>query len=234
MVNKLILKQVNSMITKLIKSNKLFKKITIYIFNKIKFRKSIKGELNVIKNYGFSNVRIKVMGSNNIIVIKRDCILKNCDIFINGNGNLIHIYENCRLKNSQFWIEDYNCKIEIGKDTTTEGVHFACTEANSIIKIGEDCMFSYGIELRTGDSHSIIDKNNFKRINYAKNIKISDHVWVGAKAIILKGVCIGEDSIVATGTIVTKSVENNCIVGGIPAKILKEDITWNRERMPND
>ena len=63
---------------------------------------------------------------------------------------------------------------------------------------------------------------------------INEDVWVGANVIILKGVTIGEGSIIAAGSLVTKDVEEYTIVGGIPAKILKrrfskeEIITHNR------
>lgn len=92
-------------------------------------------------------------------------------------------------------------------------------------------MFSYEVEVRTGDSHSIIDKHTKKRLNYAKNIEIGNHVWVGAHTKILKGVIIGDNSIVGLGSIVTKSVGSSVIVAGMPAKTVREDISWLRERI---
>src|SRR5438477_1526329 len=52
-------------------------------------------------------------------------------------------------------------------------------------------------------------------------VKISDNVWIGMNAIILKGVTIGENSVVAAGAVVTKSVPANCIVAGNPAAVVK-------------
>jgi maltose O-acetyltransferase len=57
-----------------------------------------------------------------------------------------------------------------------------------------------------------------------KPIIIGENVWIGSYARILKGVTIGENSIVATSAVVTKNVPSNCIVAGNPAKIVKENL----------
>jgi acetyltransferase-like isoleucine patch superfamily enzyme len=134
-------------------------------------------------------------------------------------------------KKGEIWIEDHNCTLIIGNSTTIEDAHFGITEPNSMIEVGDDCMFSSGIKLLTGDSHSIIDLKSQKRINYADNVKIGPHVWIGADVVVLKGVEIGKDSIVGSRSIVTKKYGPNVIIAGIPAKIIKENITWDRERI---
>ena len=53
-------------------------------------------------------------------------------------------------------------------------------------------------------------------------VVIGDDVWIGANAVILPGVTIGHHVVVAAGAVVTKDVPDNCVVGGIPAKILKD------------
>lgn len=55
-----------------------------------------------------------------------------------------------------------------------------------------------------------------------KSVRIKRNAWIGAGATILPGVTIGENSIVAAGAVVTKDVDDNTIVGGVPAKILKK------------
>jgi acetyltransferase-like isoleucine patch superfamily enzyme len=57
-------------------------------------------------------------------------------------------------------------------------------------------------------------------------IIIGNHVWVGMNATILKGVTIGDGAIIAAGSIVTKDVKANTLVGGVPARILKENVEW--------
>jgi maltose O-acetyltransferase len=53
---------------------------------------------------------------------------------------------------------------------------------------------------------------------------IGDNVWIGERAIILKGVNIGDNAIVAAGSVVTKSIPNNSLVAGNPAKIIKQNL----------
>lgn len=60
----------------------------------------------------------------------------------------------------------------------------------------------------------------------SKPISIGDHVWIGLNATILKGVTIGEGSVIAAGSVVVKDVPAHTLVGGIPAKVLKENIEW--------
>jgi acetyltransferase-like isoleucine patch superfamily enzyme len=92
-------------------------------------------------------------------------------------------------------------------------------------------MFANDIDLRTGDSHSIIDSLSSERINYAQDINIGNHVWVASHVSILKGVHISDNSVVATRAVVTKSFqENNILIGGMPAKKIKENINWDRQR----
>ena len=99
------------------------------------------------------------------------------------------------------------------------------------ITLGSDCLLSSDIMVRTGDSHSVLDTNG-KRINRSKDVVLSDHVWVGNRAILLKGSEIGRDSIVASGGIITKAFHTtNVVLGGNPARIIKENINWDSNRI---
>lgn len=186
---------------------------------------------NFILNCRIDKLSIKIIGDNNKIEFGNNSTIVNSSIYINGNSNNITLGEKCNLKQTHFWIEDNNCKIEIGDKTSIESAQLAATEDNSEIVIGEDCMFSYDIEIRTGDSHSILDQNTKKRINQAKSVFIGNHVWIGAKVIILKGVNIEDNVVIGTGSIVTNYCPNNSIMSGIPAKIIKDQITWCRQRI---
>jgi acetyltransferase-like isoleucine patch superfamily enzyme len=156
----------------------------------------------------------------------------NTLIYVRGKNCKIRISDHSRVENSIFWLEDDNNYLEIGKNSTFEGVKFYITELNSEIRIGESCMFSNEIELRTGDSHTIYDKNNHQRINSARDIFIGDKVWVAAHTKILKGSKIPNNVILGLGSLVTASSKfvSDSIYAGSPISLIRQNVGWKRER----
>lgn len=204
------------------------------LFNRIKYK--IGGTNNRV-SYGNSIIDLvlfDIKGSNNSIIIKDGCLLHNVQFMIRGSNHNIIIDKECKFtRGSSIWMEDNHCMLKIGQRSSFEIVHLAVTEPYSKIEIGEDCMFAYDIDVRTGDSHSIICSKTSQRTNWAQNIKIGNHVWVAAHCIILKGANIADNSVVATGSVVTKPIsEENVIIAGNPARVVKRDINWARERIP--
>ena len=195
---------------------------------------NVKGNQNQIdvNDSIIKNTKFDICGDNNTITINSQTILENLTFYIRGSGHKIYIGENCRFTNGgTIWMEEENCNLSIGDNNYIVNADFSLTESNSSIEIGSNCMFANDIDIRNGDSHSIIDLATGKRINRAKNIKIDDRVWLGAYCKILKGVTIHKDAVVGIASVVTKDVESNTVVAGIPAKVLKENITWNSERI---
>ena len=93
-------------------------------------------------------------------------------------------------------------------------------------------MLSANITIRTGDSHSVLNASSRERINKSQSVLIGNHVWIGNTVLIFKGTQISDNSIVAGGSVVTgKSFPKNCIVGGNPAKVIKEGADWCSERI---
>lgn len=101
-----------------------------------------------------------------------------------------------------------------------EGVQITC--ASKVI-IGNGCAIARDVIIRDYDAHMIEEPDYL----IAKEIFIGDHVWIGNRAMILKGVKIGDGAIIAAGSIVTKDVPSRCIVAGVPAKIIKENVSWH-------
>lgn len=90
------------------------------------------------------------------------------------------------------------------------------------ITIGENVLISSNVSIRDSDNHMI---NNQKE-SVSAPIIIGNNVWIGMRSTILKGVTIGEGAIVAAGSIVTRNVPPYSLVAGIPAKVIKEQVTW--------
>jgi acetyltransferase-like isoleucine patch superfamily enzyme len=74
------------------------------------------------------------------------------------------------------------------------------------------------------DLHHMGAENQEKK---AKGIRIGKKVWIGSDAKILKGVEIGSGSVIAANSVVVSGIPENCLAGGIPARVLKTDINWN-------
>jgi acetyltransferase-like isoleucine patch superfamily enzyme len=92
-------------------------------------------------------------------------------------------------------------------------------------------MFSRKIEVRTTDAHSVVDRQTRRRLNPASSVTIGDHVWVGLGAVINKGSSVPADSVVGAMSFVNRSFEEEgVILAGIPAKVIRTGITWNRGR----
>ena len=204
-----------------------FKYLTGFNFIKTKYNQ-IKNKLEIFGK--LRKNRIKISGNNNILYVGKNTLLRDSNIFIKGNNNILYIGDNCVVNNTSIILDNEGAEIRIGNKTSIAKAQIVSLEPYNI-EIGEDCMLSYDIEIRNTDSHKIYDKNTNKRINEGNGVSIGNHVWLGMRAIILKGVTIEDNSIVAGGSIVTKDVKVNTIVSGNPAKQIKENVYWTREEV---
>jgi acetyltransferase-like isoleucine patch superfamily enzyme len=115
--------------------------------------------------------------------------------------------------------------IKIGNDVyICPGATFSASE--SYIKIGDKIMFGPNVTIMGGDHNTSMVGEYMYDVNdkLPENdlpVIIENDVWVGAGAIILKGVTIGQGSIVAAGAVVNSNVPKYAIAGGTPAKVLR-------------
>ena len=196
-------------------------------FIKTKYKK-IKNKLEIFGK--LRKNKIKISGNNNIIYVGKNSILRDCNIFIKGNNNILYIGDDCVVNKTSIILDNEGAEIRIGNQTSIAKAQIVSL-ASYKIEIGDDCMLSYDTEIRNTHCHKIYDKNTNQRINEGNSVNIGNHVWLGMRVIILKGVTIEDNSIVAGGSIVTKDVKSNTIVSGSPAKQIKENIYWTREEV---
>jgi acetyltransferase-like isoleucine patch superfamily enzyme len=104
--------------------------------------------------------------------------------------------------------------IHIGNGTyLNRGVEIVASRS---VTIGQDCMIARDTLIMDTDQHAL---PGLGLVSHP--VVIGDRVWIGARAIILKGVHIGDDAIVAAGAVVTRDVPANATVAGVPAKLLR-------------
>lgn len=114
-------------------------------------------------------------------------------------------------------------KIIIGDNV---GISGAIIYSSAEIEIKENCYIGAGVKIFDTDFHSLnhTDRLNNKDSNVkSEKIKILRNSFIGSQAIILKGVTIGENSVIAAGSIVTRDIPSNEIWGGIPAKFINKN-----------
>lgn len=98
--------------------------------------------------------------------------------------------------------------------------------ANDKITIGDDVLFSWDALLMDSDLHEIFDEQG-RHTNAPKPINIGNHVWIGCRTTILKGTSIPDGCIVAAGSVMRGQFsEPKAAIGGNPAKIIKQNISW--------
>lgn len=228
-----------SNIKTIIKNNRQLKLLTSYLYracgrNTIRCHGSNNRIVTNIPGLFLLKSKIQICGNNNVIEFAEGDGVTNfshLSISIHGNNNLIRIGANSSGNHLSLNMEDDNNQILLGE-------HFDCgsnTELAAIegttISFGNDCMLSANITVRTGDSHSVTDLTG-KRINPSKSIVFGDHVWIGNTVLIFKASQIGAHSVIAGGSVVTGKVfPDHCIIGGNPAKVIKEGVDWKRERI---
>lgn len=140
-------------------------------------------------------------------------LCSNSNLIIDGNfalyqGASIYVGENAtlKIKGNSF----------LNTNSVLNCFHY--------IEIGEGTMISDDVRIQDSDNHVVIDNGVEKE--KMKPVIIGDRVWIGKNVLILKGVTIGDGAIVAAGSVVVKDVEAGTLVGGNPAKMIKQNVEW--------
>jgi acetyltransferase-like isoleucine patch superfamily enzyme len=92
------------------------------------------------------------------------------------------------------------------------------------LEIGAQSVVAWGCEFLDADWHTIDYPDRQPR---EEGICVGRHVWIGSRAQILKGVTIGDGSVIGAGSVVTRSFPSNVLVAGNPARIVRENISWH-------
>lgn len=140
--------------------------------------------------------------------VQREKILKE---FFGSTGERIFIEPTFRC--------DYGYNIHVGDNFYA---NFDCVILDVCpVNIGKNCFIAPGVHIYTA-THPLDPFERNSGIEFGKPVSIGDNVWIGGRSIINPGVTIGDNVVIASGSVVTKDVPNNVVVGGNPAKIIKE------------
>jgi len=113
---------------------------------------------------------------------------------------------------------DYGCNIHVGNNFYA---NYNCVILDvAEVKIGENCFIAPQVGIYTA-THPVNPIERISGIEYGKPITIGDNCWIGGHAVINPGVSLGNNVVIASGAVVTKSFGDNVVIGGNPAKVLK-------------
>lgn len=134
-------------------------------------------------------------------------------------GALCHVDGHFRLFSGGLIIVDPGAELSLGSGYANTCTTIIC---RSGVTIGHGAAIGPDVLIWDDDEHDISGSSRAR----AEPITIGDRVWIGARAIVLKGVTIGDGAIVAAGAVVTKDVEPGTLVAGVPAAFVRR-ATWN-------
>lgn len=165
----------------------------------------------------------------------RHCQGVGCDLLVKGpfrvrNAGQIHIGDACILDSSKerpICMDVGNgANLKIGDGVyLNEGVHITC---NITVTIGNRCLIASDVVILDDDGHPVDwrERHNHWPENpedrLGAPIVIEDNVWIGTRAIILKGVHIGSGAVIGAGAVVTHDVPPATVVAGVPARVMRE------------
>lgn len=112
-----------------------------------------------------------------------------------------------------------NASLSIGSGYANTNVKIDCYNE---IKIGNNVAIAPNVIIRDSDSHHISGQSSF-----SAPIVIGNHVWIGMNVTVLKGVSIGDGAVIAAGAVVTHDVPEKCLVAGVPARIIRQNVEWS-------
>ena len=154
-----------------------------------------------------------------------------------GRGLELQVARGARIEFGRFvWVGDgtkirsHEGVVEIGAKTV---LGQECTiSAYKRVRIGEQCVIADRAMFIDFD-HGVVEVERPIRTQgiYTRDVEVGSNVWIGYGACILRGVSVGDNSIVGTNSVVTKDVPANAVVAGIPARIIRmrdapEQLRW--------
>lgn len=159
-----------------------------------------------------------------------------------GVGNSITIGDNVSTGNTEAYtshecalriVTANNAALQIGNRVTIGGAMLRTTFGGKI-SIGDDCMFGWDINIWQSTGHLIFDNNTGEITNKKDDVILGRHCWLGKGCTLMGGAQLADNCVLGYGSITSsKFLEPNCVMAGVPAKVMRRDACWTRDFMSN-
>lgn len=180
------------------------------------------------------NVKIEIRGHGNRLVVRSPARIDRLTVLFDCNNGVVEVDENTYKSGSYLRLNlrvGEDSTIRIGKNVTMTGSCFMTAAEGTSITVGDDCMIATANEIRTHDGHPIFELSTGERANKSRSIEVGNHVWLAKEATLLGGSKVGDGSVIGFRAVVTGTIPNNCVAVGLPAKVTKRDIAWERPNL---
>lgn len=182
-------------------------------------------EINISQAFIDSgNGCINVRGKENIINIGRPHHLGRFYLEVNGR-NHVRIHSLVVMNEQEFRLMAPGL-LEIGEWAAFAARSTINIHESANVKIGSRCLIASDVSFSCSSIHKIIDLTTGQRVNPPGDIVIGDHVWIAANVSVWGGTNIGSDCVVGYGSFVAASYPSNCVLAGTPARVVRENVTW--------
>ncbi|WP_076956362.1 acyltransferase [Teichococcus deserti] len=170
------------------------------------------------------NGKIVFRGSRSNISIGPNCISSSLYIEA-GDGCSVRIGSHCNLGGLFIFVARGGC-VEVDHHCSFNGSPRLLVHEKACIALGKGCLLAGGVDVTVSDMHSIVDIETGERINHARDVTVGEWVWIGQRATVLKGTRIGDGTIVGASAVVSGHYPGNCVITGVPARVVREGVTW--------
>lgn len=176
-------------------------------------------------DHPIAEVAIRFAGAGNRLVVAAGARLRRLSVEFRGSGAELHIGAGGA---SLTVLLGSKSQVRLGNGLSTTGTLYMTAFEGSSITIGDDCMVAGGVQIRADDGHPIFDVVSGQRLNRSLPVVVGDHVWLGEGAVLLNGSEVGTGSVVGTRAVVKGRFANNCVLAGVPARVTRRDVAWER------
>ena len=168
-------------------------------------------------------------GKNNILICDNNIELIKASLEFNGNNSIVYLGSNLRR---DFKLRIFNNSTAfLGRDIDSGlSVGINVFENQNVI-IGDDCFIGDHVFISNSDNYPIYTCDTKERINYSNSVYIGDHVYLGHKSYISKGVKIGSGTIIDNASFILPNakIPSNLYLSGNPAKIIRSNVFFTKD-----